>query len=176
MLIVKALHIIFIVTWFAGLFYIVRLYIYHAEASTKPEPEQSILLNQYELMQKRLWYIITWPSMIFTLILGTWLLVIYFPSYLQMGFMHAKLGFIILLIAYHLFCHSIFLKQKKRTSKWTSSKLRLWNEVATMLLVAIVFIITLKHNLNWIYATLSFFGVAVLLMILIKLYKRLRNQ
>ena len=176
MLVIKALHIIFIVTWFAGLFYMVRLFIYHAEGTLKEEPEQSILLKQYELMQKRLWYIITWPSMVFTVILGTWLLVVYFPMYIEFGFMHAKLGFIVLLIAYHLFCHFIFLRQKKRTSKWTSSKLRLWNELATIFLVAIVFIIVFKNQLNWIYATLSFFGVGVLLMILIKLYKKLRKS
>lgn len=176
MLIVKALHIIFIVTWFAGLFYMVRLFIYHSEATLKDEPEQSILLKQYELMQNRLWYIITWPSMVFTIVLGTWLLVVYFPMYISFGFMHAKLGFIVLLIAYHLFCHSIFLKQKKRTSKWTSSKLRIWNELATLFLVAIVFIIVLKNELNWIYATLSFFGVALLLMVLIKLYKAIRKK
>ena len=176
MLIIKALHIIFIVTWFAGLFYIVRLFIYHAEAEEKPEPEQSILLKQYELMQHRLWYIITWPSMIFTLILGTWLLVGYFPFYLEMSFMHAKLGFILLLVVYHLWCHRILVKQKMRTSKWKSAHLRLWNELATMFLVSIVFIIVFKNQLNWITATLSFFGVAILLMILIKLYKKIRKK
>lgn len=174
--VVKALHIIFIVTWFAGLFYMVRLFIYHAEAKEKPEPEQSILLTQYELMQKRLWYIITWPSMIFTLILGFWLLIGYFPGYFKMGFMHAKLGFVFFLIVYHIWSHFIFLKQKKRTSKWKSTHLRLWNELATLFLVAIVFIIVFKTQLNWLIATLSFFGVGVLLMILIKLYKLVRKK
>jgi len=67
---IKALHIIFVVTWFAGLFYIVRLFIYFAEAQEKPEPERSILQNQFRIMQKRLWYGITWPSAILTLIFG----------------------------------------------------------------------------------------------------------
>ena len=68
----KALHIIFVVTWFAGLFYIVRLFIYHSEAESKPEPERSILQKQYKLMEKRLWYGITWPSMILTITFGSW--------------------------------------------------------------------------------------------------------
>ena len=70
---VKALHIIFVVTWFSGLFYIVRLFIYSAEAHLKPEPERTILLRQFGQMQHRLWYIITWPSAILTLVLGTWM-------------------------------------------------------------------------------------------------------
>ena len=69
---VLSLHIIFIVTWFAGLFYIVRLFIYHTEAEAKPEPEKSILQNQYKIMEKRLWYGITWPSLVLTLIFGPW--------------------------------------------------------------------------------------------------------
>src|ERR1035441_1745460 len=66
----KATHIVFVVTWFAGLFYIPRLFIYHTEAQEKPEPEKTILSNQFKIMTKRLWYGITWPSMVLTYILG----------------------------------------------------------------------------------------------------------
>lgn len=99
---VKALHIIFVVTWFAGLFYIVRLFIYQTEALQKPELERSILKPQLDLMASRLWYIITWPSAVLTLIFGTWVLS-YRWGYMELGFMHAKLGFVALLYIYHAF-------------------------------------------------------------------------
>ncbi|RYZ54014.1 MAG: protoporphyrinogen IX oxidase, partial [Chitinophagaceae bacterium] len=70
----KALHIIFIVTWFAGMFYIVRLFIYNAEAAEKGEPEKSILQKQFSIMIKRLWLGITWPSAILTLLFGPWVM------------------------------------------------------------------------------------------------------
>ncbi|MGV3657580.1 MAG: CopD family protein, partial [Chitinophagaceae bacterium] len=69
----KALHIIFIVTWFSGLFYIVRLFIYNTEAAEKEEPEKSILQKQFSIMIKRLWLGITWPSAVLTLIFGPWM-------------------------------------------------------------------------------------------------------
>ena len=75
MLYLLALHIIFVVTWFAGLFYIVRLFVYHSEAKEKPEPERSILISHFKGAEKRLWYGITWPSAIGTYIFGIWLLV-----------------------------------------------------------------------------------------------------
>ena len=71
--VIKALHIIFVVTWFAGLFYIVRLFIYQREAQDKPERERAVLTEQFKLMSKRLWLGITWPSAIITSILGPWL-------------------------------------------------------------------------------------------------------
>lgn len=81
---IKALHIIFVITWFSGLFYIVRLFIYSAEANEKPEPDRGILLKELGIMQSRLWYIITWPSAILTLIFGTWMGILYgsLPSWL----------------------------------------------------------------------------------------------
>ncbi|OYX08967.1 MAG: protoporphyrinogen IX oxidase, partial [Algoriphagus sp. 32-45-6] len=104
---IKALHIIFVVTWFAGLFYIVRLFIYQTEALERPESERNILKPQLDLMASRLWYIITWPSAVLTLIFGAWVLS-YRWGYMQLGFMHAKLGFVFLLYLYHGFSHVIF--------------------------------------------------------------------
>ncbi len=93
---IKALHLIFVITWFAGLFYIPRLFIYHIEASEKPEPENSILTTQLKLMTKRLWYIITWPSAVLATIFAVWLLILV-PVWLQMPWMHVKLAFVVLL-------------------------------------------------------------------------------
>lgn len=172
---VKALHIIFVVSWFAGLFYMVRLFIYHVEAKDKGAEESRILTTQYKIMEKKLWYIITYPAMILTLIFGTWMLILV-PAYLFLPWMQLKLIFVLLLLIYHGICHRIFIQLKIDQFKWSSNGLRIWNEVATLLLVIIVFIVVLKHNLNWIWATIGFFAVAIALMMGIKLYKRLSNK
>lgn len=172
---VKALHIIFVVSWFAGLFYIVRLFIYHTEAQEREEPAKGILSAQFELMEKRLWWIITTPAMILTLTFGIWMLFL-IPAYLLTGWMHAKLGFVLLLLVYHFVCQKIMFDLRKGKYKWKSNGLRIWNEVATLALVAIVFLVVYKNSMDWIKGTLGFFGVAITLMILIKLYKRLRTK
>ncbi len=171
---IKALHIIFVITWFAGLFYIVRLFIYHTEAEDKEEPAKSILQTQYKLMSKRLWYIITWPSGILATVFGLWML-FSSPSYLTFGWMHVKLSFVFALFFYHGACHKIFLQLQNDIVKYTSFKLRLWNEVATILLFAIVFIVVLK-NINWVWGVIGIILFGVLLMLSIKLYKNIRAK
>ena len=171
---ILALHIIFVVTWFAGLFYIVRLFIYHAEAELKPEPEKSILQTQYKLMEKRLWYIITWPSMIITVCLGTYLMIA--GGHYQMGWMHVKLVFVTLLVLYHFGCHRIFLQLKNDEVKFSSMKLRLWNEISTLLLFAIVFVVVLKSVSNWLYGVVGLILLAGILMLGIKMYKNRRKE
>lgn len=171
----KALHIIFVITWFAGLFYVVRLFIYHTEALHKSEPEKSILSNQLSLMTRKLWYIITWPSAVITIILGTSLLINQ-PSWLQMPFMHVKLGFVGILLAYHLGCHFLFVRLQKGVHKFSSTQLRIFNEIATLILFAIVFLIVLKNELSWIWGTLGLISFGVILMIAVKMYKRFRKN
>lgn len=171
----KALHIIFVVTWFAGLFYIVRLFIYHTEALEKPEPDRSILSNQLAEMSKKLWYIITWPSAVITVILGTSLLISQ-PAWLKMPFMHVKLGFVVLLILYHLGCHGIYLQLQKGKARYSSMQLRVFNEAATLILFAVVFLIVLKNELSWIWGTMGLISFAIVLMIAVKLYKRIRAK
>lgn len=171
----KALHIIFMVSWFAGLFYIVRLFIYHAEANEKTQIEKDILHQQFELMQWRLWYIITTPAMYLTVVFGV-LMLMANSSLLQLPWMHVKLTLVVLLLVYHFICQSIMNNQKNKTSALTSNKLRLWNELATLFLVAIVFIVELQHTMNWIGGVVGFFGVGITLMIGIKLYKKYRKN
>ena len=173
--VILSLHIIFIVTWFSGLFYIVRLFVYQIEARSKPEPEKTILENQYRIMAKRLWYGITWPSFVLTLIVGPWLLWIN-PALLQLDYMQVKLVMVGGLIFYHFACHAFFLKIQKGEGNFTSSFFRLWNEVATLFLVAIVFIIVMKNQMNWIYGTLGFLLFGLMLMLAIKLYKNYRSK
>jgi putative membrane protein len=172
---IKALHIIFIVTWFAGLFYIVRLFIYHTEAEQKSEPEKSILQNQFKLMEKRLWYGITWPSMILALTFGTWM-VWEVPAFLSQGYFLLKLCFVGALIMYHFQSHIMFKQLQNGEIKYTSFKLRIWNEVATVFLVAIVFLIVLKSNTGFVWGMLGLIGFTILLLLAIRIYKMIRDN
>ncbi len=169
---VKALHIIFIVTWFSGLFYIVRLFIYNAEAEQKPEPEKSILHAQLGLMTRRLWYGITWPSAILTLIFGLWMLYLYnsLPDWLII-----KLCFVLGLYIYHFTLHRIFKQQTEGRFVYTGQQLRVWNEVATIFLVAIVMLVVLKDTLSFIWGLLGLLAFVIVLMSGIKIYKRIRG-
>jgi len=173
---VKALHIIFVVSWFAGLFYIVRLFIYHTEAQERDEVAKKILSDQYQIMEKKLWWIITTPAMVLTVVFGTWMTVLnsgyYFSS--AASWFHIKLVFVAILLFYHFKCQHMMKQLKKGVFNWKSNQLRLWNELATLVLVAVVFLVELQDNLNWIKGTLGFFGVAIGLMVAIKIYKKYR--
>ncbi len=172
---IKSLHLIFVITWFAGLFYIPRLFIYHIEAQAKPNPDKGILSEQLKLMTKRLWYIITWPSAILATIFALWLLVI-MPGWLDQPWMHVKLLFVVLLIVYHLKTHQIFIQLQRNEVKYTSNFMRIWNEGATVVLFAVTFLAILKNAFNWIYGLVGIIVLGVLLMLGIKLYKRLREK
>jgi putative membrane protein len=173
---IKALHIVFVVTWFAGLFYIVRLFIYLAEAQNEEEPKKSILSEQYRLMQKRLWFGITWPSAILASTFGIWMYIYNFEAYLTAVWMLLKLIFVGLLWIYHVQCHIIFKQQKKGIFKFSSIKLRLWNEVATILLFAIVFLVVIKSTSNVMWIILGLFILTGLLLLGIFVYKRQREK
>ena len=172
---VKALHLIFIVTWFAGLFYIVRLFIYQTEALEKPEQERLILKPHLDLMARRLWYIITWPSAVLTLIFGYWVLT-YRWGYLQQEFMQAKLIFVLLLYVYHGYSQLLFNELQAGKARWSSTQLRLWNELSTLLLFAIVFLIVLKNTLSMVWGMLGLVGLSLALLLAIKLYKKYRTH
>mgnify|MGYP000580112048 FL=1 len=172
---IKSLHLIFVITWFAGLFYIVRLFVYHAEAKDKSEPEQSILIKQYQLMQYRLWYIITWPSAILASIFAFWLLLI-MPQWLQQDWMIVKLGFVVLLYLYHWKCHLIYKQLQKNEVNNSSNFFRLWNEGATLILFAVVFLVILKSAINWIYGVIGIFAFSVVIMLGFKFYKKIRER
>jgi putative membrane protein len=172
---IKALHIIFVVTWFAGLFYIVRLFIYQTEAETKLEPAKEILQTQYKLMSKRLWYIITWPSAILASIFAFWMLY-QNPYYLSESWMLVKLAFVLGLYFYHGFCQKIYSNLQKDIVKHSAFRLRIFNEVATLILFAIVFLVTLKSAINWIWGVVGIFLFGIILMLSIKLYKRIKSK
>jgi putative membrane protein len=176
---IKALHIIFIVTWFAGMFYIVRLFIYNTEAHQKPEPERSILQKQFTIMIRRLWFGITWPSAVLTLILGPWVMLQgywYKTLFDESGrWLLIKLIFVLGLYAYHFTLHRIYKQEAGGVFKYTSQQLRVWNEVATIFLVAIVVLASVKQSLSFVWALIGLIGFVVVLMSAIKIYKAIRK-
>ena len=169
----KALHIVGFVSWFAGLFYIVRLFIYHAEAGQRPPSERDVLQPQLELMAARLWKIITMPAAILTLGAG-----VYMSWFKAMsegglpGWLHLKYALLVGLYAYHFACGAIRRRQAAKTSTWTGRHLRIWNELATMFMVAIVFLAVFKRvdSVPWAVGGLLALGVS--LMLGIRLYRR----
>jgi putative membrane protein len=170
----KAVHIIFVVTWFAGLFYMPRLFVYIIESHDKAEPEKSILLKQLNMMASRLWFAITWPSAVITLMMGS-ALIIENPAWLSQGFMHIKLTLVVLLYAYHFSLHVIFRQLQNGIVKYTSQQLRFWNEVATLFLISIVFIIVLKNALSMAWGLIGLLGVIFAITMGIRLYKKFRK-
>lgn len=174
----KALHLIFVVTWFAGMFYIVRLFIYMTESQLKAEPERSILSQQYKIMAKRLWLGITIPSAIITLIFGVSLIIDrdYINTFSEQPWLHAKLLFLLGLYAYFLHLHYIYKKLQKDEYPYSSQFLRIWNEVATIFLIAIVFLAVVKNSLHALTAVMTLIGIIVLLFLAIRLYKKYREK
>ena len=170
----KAIHIIFVVTWFAGLFYMPRLLVHMIEAYEKSEPEKSILLKQLTKMASGLWYGIAWPSAIVTLIMGASLLIDQ-PVWLQYGFMHIKLTLVFFLYLFHFSLHYFFGQLKRGVLKFTSTQMRLWNEVSTLFLISIVFLIVLKNALSIVWGIGGLLVVAFLIMMGVRIYKKFRK-
>jgi len=172
---IKSLHLIFVITWFAGLFYIPRLFVYQIEALQKASPDREIIGKQLKLMAKRLWFIITWPSAILTTLFATLLLLLR-PGILNNSWMHIKLGFVLLLFMYHFKSHQIYKQLQNDIAKWSSNQMRIWNEGSTIILFSVIFLVIVRDAINWIYGVIGIFILAMLLMIGIKLYKRIRDK
>ncbi|MBE9116722.1 protoporphyrinogen oxidase HemJ [Lusitaniella coriacea LEGE 07157] len=171
----KAFHLIGVVVWFAGLFYLVRLFVYHAEASEKPEPAQSILKEQYEIMEKRLYHIITTPGMIVTVAMAI-ALISTEPEILKSGWLHIKLGFVLLLIGYHHYCKRLMKKLAAGECQWTGQQFRALNEAPTVLLVAIVLLAVFKGSLPFNLTTFGILGMIVAMAAAIQLYAKKRRR
>lgn len=170
-----ALHIIFIVTWFAGMFYMPRLFIYNTEANDKTDIEKKMLQSQFNIMMKRLWFGITWPSAILTLILGP---LVWYNKYrfALPDWLGIKLIFVFLLYLYFFSLHRIFKQQVKGIFKYTSQQLRVWNEVATVFLIAIVMLAVVKEALSFVWGLAGLIGFMIVLMAAIKIYKKVREK
>ena len=171
----KAIHLIGMVAWFAGMFYLVRLFVYHAEAFDRPEAERAVLLPQYELMEKRLLKIITRPAMWLTFIAGGTLLYLN-PGYLKLPWMHIKLTLVILLAGYSDYCGVIIKKLAKGQIPMSSHRFRLYNEVPTVILVAVILLATLRDLMSPLTLLGILVGLVILLVILTLLYRRYRES
>ncbi len=169
----KAVHIIFVVSWMAGLFYVVRLFIYHTEAQERAEVERKVLSEQFEIIERKLFNIITTPAMIMTLLAGITMVYLQ-PGWLQQSWLQVKLGFVVGLIIYHFICQNMMQQMRKGIFNFTSTQLRIWNEVATILLFAIVFLAVLKNAVDWIYGVIGLLVFSLMIMSAVKIYKYYR--
>ena len=138
MLWVKAFHIIFMVCWFAGLFYLPRLFVYHAISS------DAISNERFKIMERKLYYGITTPSGLLTIVFGIWLMSYNMQSYLAMGWMHAKLALVIILVAYHFMCGHYLKAFKHDNNKRSTKFYRYFNEVTALILVAVIILVTVR--------------------------------
>jgi protoporphyrinogen IX oxidase len=177
---IKALHIIFIVTWFSGMFYMPRLFIYNTEAVEQPQAARNVLHKQFNVMMRRLWYGITWPSAILTLIFGP---LVMFAGHWndnllqpERRWLFVKLVFVLLLYIYHCTIHCIFRQQLNGLFNYTSQQLRVWNEVATVFLIAIVMLAVVKQSISFVYGLIGLVLFIVILMSAIKIYKAIRSN
>ncbi|MEH1808191.1 protoporphyrinogen oxidase HemJ [Nostoc sp.] len=170
----KAFHIVGFVVWFAGLFYLVRLFIYHVEANEEPEPARTILKNQYQIMEKRLYSIITNPGMFVTIAMAIGL-VSTEPDILKEGWLHIKLLFVAILIGYHHYCARLMKKLAVDECRWSGQQLRALNEAPTVMLVAIVLLAVFKNNLPTDIAAWAIFAMIILMAVTIQLYAKKRR-
>ena len=176
----KALHIIFVITWFAGMFYMPRLFIYNTDAENKEDVVKHALREQFGIMMKRLWYGITWPSAILTLIMGP--LILFEGGWNKIVFEESgrwlliKLIFVVLLYVYFFTLHIIFKQQLKGVFKYSSQQLRIWNEVATIFLVAIVNLAVVKETMSFAWAIAGLAGFIIVLMSAVRIYKVVREN
>lgn len=176
---IKSLHIIFVVTWFAGLFYMPRLFIYSTEAGEKSQQERDILRAQFAIMMKRLWYGITWPSAVLTLVFGVW--VMFLGDWHRILFQPegrwflVKWVFLLGLYAYHFSLHVLVKQELGGIYRYSSDQLRMWNEVATVFLFAIVMLVVVKQSISLLWGLGGLAVLIALLMAAIRIYKSLRK-
>lgn len=170
----KAFHIVGIVVWFAGLFYMVRLFVYHVEANERPEPDRTILQKQYQIMEKRLYSIITTPGMVLTVVMAAAMLIVA-PDLLKETWLHIKLTLVALLIGYHHYCARLMKQMAAGKFTWGSQQLRWLNEVPTIFLVVIVLLAIFKNQLPTDLTAWGVLGMVIAFAAVIQLYARKRR-
>jgi putative membrane protein len=170
----KTLHIVGVVVWFAGLFYLVRLFIYHREAEALAPPLRQAFEDQYALMERRLANIITTPGMVVAVVCAAGLLSVN-PAWLHQGWMHAKLAFVAALLAYHAFCYRLMGKLQRGDCRWSGRQLRALNELPTLLLLVIVLLVVFKDQFPTGAATWFLVALVLLMAASIQFYARWRR-
>ena len=171
----KSFHIIGVVVWFAGLFYLVRLFIYHVEVQTQKEEIREVFNKQYSLMEKRLANIITTPGMVLAVIMATGLLYMQ-PSYLSQAWMQVKLLFVLFLLIYHLYCYRIMNQLNNNQFNFSGQQLRALNELPTLLLVVVVMLVVFKNQFPTSAASWLIFGLILFMAASIQFYAKWRRK
>ena len=173
----KALHLVGMVAWFAGLFYLVRIFVYHVEAMEKAEPERSILTQQFNLMEWRVYKIICTPAMNMTWLFGILMIVAYGMDWFKVNsWLHSKLVLVVLLSTYQVYMKRIIQQLEQGKTPYTSYQFRLLNEVPTLFLLSIVLLAVYKNGLNTVYAIAGILLFGILLMAGTKFYKKIRER
>ncbi|RMG78375.1 MAG: protoporphyrinogen oxidase HemJ [Bacteroidetes bacterium] len=173
----KAFHIIGFVAWFAGLFYLVRMFVYHAEATQKQDPERSILTRQFALMESRVYKIICNPAMMITWTCGLVMLYLHGGEWMKTNpWMHIKLLLLVMLTGYHIYCKSIMKKFERGEVSLSAFQFRLLNELPTLFLLAIVLLAVMRDRLNYMYTILGVAAFGLVLFFFAKWYKKRREQ
>lgn len=177
LLLSKAFHIIGFVAWFAGMFYLVRLFVYHTEAFEKNEPDRSILIKEFNEMEWRVYKIICNPGMIITWVFGLIMIFVYGMEWLAtQPWLHIKLTLVFLLTGYHHYNKSIIKKLEKGKAVMSSHQLRLYNEVPSVFLLAVVLLAVFKNGINYLYILIGTVLFILLLVIFTKVYKNIRES
>ena len=179
-LIFKAIHIIFMVSYFAGIFYLVRLFVYYKDTDEFDATKQKILREQYVFMSRRLWNIITVPAGVIMLACGL-MLIILNPSLLEMPWFHLKLFFLVGLGGYHYWCWKKVLEIKSLKGgalTMTNIKLRQFNEIATFILFLVVFTVMLKSTVitYWWQLIVGFIILVALIMATVKMVNKNKKK
>jgi len=170
----KAFHIVGIVCWFAGMFYLPRLFVYHAEAYEQPEPARSILKNQYQIMEKRLYSIIMTPAMLLTIAMAIGLVTTE-PAIMKEPWMQVKLTCVLFLVGYHHYCKRIMKKLAADECKMTGQHFRWFNELPTVFFVIVVLLAVFKNSLPTSLTTWGIVAMVVAMGVTIQLYARKRR-
>ncbi len=173
----KSLHIVGFVAWFAGLFYLVRMFVYHREAHDEAQPKRDILTQQFNLMEQRVYKIICNPAMMLTWICGLAMIFLYGWEWFKVNsWLHIKLVLLLGLTYYHLWCKKMIIKLENGDFKMSSHRWRLLNEVPTVFLLAIVLLAVYRNALDFAYALAGIMGFMILLMMGVRAYRKARER
>lgn len=170
----KALHLVGVVAWFAGMFYLPRLFVYHAEANEQPEAVRAVLQPQYQIMETRLYRIIMTPALVVTVAMAIGMLVSN-PDLLKDTWLHVKLGLVLILIGYHHLCGRLIKEMAAGKFRFTGQQFRWFNEFPTVLFFVVVLLAVFKNSFPTSAATWAVVAMVVAMAAVIQLYARKRR-
>lgn len=160
----KALHLFALVVFFAGTFHIVRLFVAHRKAMARWEPDRKVLLDQFTAMERSALYMVIWPALVAFLGLGAWIIGLR-PDLLKQPFMHVLLGYMALLVFYHLSVHRLHRLLKSGAIKWSALQLSIWSQGATLFLFVLVVLLIFREQMGWVWGSLGLLIVGAVVML-----------